>query len=392
VRDANVFVVQPPTVRGLGGSAGVQLFLQDLGGLGPEALAAARDRLIDAASQRPEFRRPRTNSLTETPQLAIRIDDHQAGTLGVATSTINETLSIALGGSYVNDFIDRGRVKRVLVQGEGAFRAEPDSLRHWYVRNASGQMVSFSAFASSSWVSGPRQLVRYNGSAAYEIQTDITPGVSSGAAMAAMQALLREMPPGIGYEWSGRSYQERLSGDQAPLLYAVSVLFIFLCLAALYESWSVPFSVMLVVPLGILGALSASHLGGQNNDVFFQVGLLTTVGLSAKNAILIVEFAETLRAQGLGLLEATLKACRQRLRPILMTSLAFGMGVLPLALASGAGSGSQRAIGVGVLGGMISATVLGILFVPLFYLWVKSLFSKAEPKLANPTGAPEAAA
>ncbi len=376
VRDANVFVVQPPTVRGLGGSAGVQLFLQDLGGLGPEALAAARDRLIDAAAARPEFRRPRTNSLTETPQLAIEIDDHQAGTLGVSTTTINETMSIALGGSYVNDFIDRGRVKRVLMQGEGAFRAEPDSLRHWYVRNASGQMVSFSAFASSRWVNGPRQLVRYNGSPAYEIQTDIAPGVSSGAAMLAMQELLREMPPGVGYEWSGRSYQERLSGDQAPLLYAVSVLFIFLCLAALYESWSVPFSVMLVVPLGILGALAASHLGGQNNDVFFQVGLLTTVGLSAKNAILIVEFAETLRQQGLGLLDATLKACLQRLRPILMTSLAFGMGVLPLALASGAGSGSQRAIGVGVLGGMASSTALGIFFVPLFYLGVKTLFSK----------------
>jgi hydrophobe/amphiphile efflux-1 (HAE1) family protein len=387
VRDANVFVVQPPTVRGLGGSAGVQLFLQDLGGLGPQALADARDSLIDAATARPEFRRPRTNSLAETPQLAIHIDDHQAGTLGVSTATINETLSIALGGAYVNDFIDRGRVKRVLVQGEGAYRAESDSLRHWYVRNASGQMVSFSAFASGSWVNGPRQLVRYNGSPAYEIQTDIAPGVSSGAAMLAMQELLREMPPGIGYEWSGRSYQERLSGDQAPLLYAVSVLFIFLCLAALYESWSVPFSVMLVVPLGILGALAASHLGGQNNDVFFQVGLLTTVGLSAKNAILIVEFAETLRSQGMGLLEATLKACRQRLRPILMTSLAFGMGVLPLALASGAGSGSQRAIGVGVLGGMISATVLGIYFVPLFYLWVKTLFSKRAPQAAVPPAA-----
>ncbi|HEY0821299.1 MAG TPA: efflux RND transporter permease subunit, partial [Rhizobacter sp.] len=378
VRDANVYVVQPPTVRGLGGSAGVQLFLQDLGGLGPDALAAARDRLIDAAAERPEFRRPRTNSLAETPQLAIQIDDRQAGALGVSTAMINETMSIALGGSYVNDFIDRGRVKRVLVQGEGAYRAAPDSLRHWYVRNASGRMVSFSAFATSSWVTGPRQLVRYNGSPAYEIQADIAPGVSSGAAMVAMQELLGQMPPGIGYEWSGRSYQERLSGNQAPLLYAVSILFIFLCLAALYESWSVPFSVMLVVPLGILGALAASHLGGQSNDVFFQVGLLTTVGLSAKNAILIVEFAETLRNQGMGLVEATLKACRQRLRPILMTSLAFGMGVLPLALAGGAGSGSQQAIGVGVLGGMASATALGIFFVPLFYLWVKSLFSRRK--------------
>ena len=384
VRDANIFVVQPPTVRGLGGSAGVQLFLQDLGGLGDQALARARDQLIDAATERPEFSRPRSNSLTETPQLAIRFDDQKAGVLGVSTSTINDTLSIALGGSYVNDFIDRGRVKRVLMQSEGAYRASPDSLRHWYVRNASGEMVSFSAFATSSWVSGPRQLVRYNGSPAYEIQADIAPGVSSGAAMMAMEQLLSDMPPGIGYQWSGRSFQERLSGDQAPLLYAVSVLFIFLCLAALYESWSVPFSVLLVVPLGILGALAASHLGGQSNDVFFQVGLLTTVGLSAKNAILIVEFAETLRSQGMGLLDATLKACQQRLRPILMTSLAFGMGVLPLALASGAGSGSQRAIGFGVLGGMISATVLGIFFVPLFYLWVKSLFSRGKPQPPAP--------
>ncbi len=391
VRDANVFVVQPPTVRGLGGSAGVQLFLQDLGGLGDDALARARDQLIDAAAARPEFSRPRTNSLTETPQLAIKIDDHQAGVLGVATATINDTMSIALGGAYVNDFVDRGRVKRVLVQGEGAYRAEPDSLRHWYVRNASGQMVSFSAFATSSWVNGPRQLVRYNGSPAYEIQSDIAADVSSGAAMVAMEQLLREMPSGIGYEWAGRSFQERLSGDQAPLLYAVSVLFIFLCLAALYESWSVPLSVMLVVPLGIFGALAASHLGGQNNDVFFQVGLLTTVGLSAKNAILIVEFAESLRTQGMGVLEATLKACRLRLRPILMTSLAFGMGVLPLVLASGAGSGSQQAIGFGVLGGMASATVLGIFFVPLFYLWVRSLFARrAARAAAAPTQAAKA--
>ncbi len=391
VRDANIFVVQPPTVRGLGGSAGLQLFLQDLGGVGPVALAAARDQLIDAATARPEFRRPRTNSLSETPQLAIQIDDHQAGTLGVSTATINDTMSIAMGGSYINDFIDRGRVKRVLMQGEAASRAEPDSLMHWYVRNASGQMVSFSAFASSSWVNGPRQLVRYNGSPAYEIQSDLAPGVSSGAAMLALEQLLREMPPGVGYEWAGRSYQERLSGSQAPLLYAISVLFIFLCLAALYESWAVPFSVMLVVPLGILGALAGSHLGGQNNDVFFQVGLLTTVGLSAKNAILIVEFAETLRSRGMGVLEATLDACRQRLRPILMTSLAFGMGVLPLALASGAGSGSQRAIGFGVLGGMVSATALGIFFVPLFYLWVKALFSR-KPKAPGAPAAQQAAA
>ncbi|MFG6431994.1 efflux RND transporter permease subunit [Roseateles sp. LYH14W] len=382
IRDANVFILQPPTVRGLGGSAGIQLFLQDLGGLGQDKLVEAREQLIELANQRPELSRTRTNSLTETPQLQISIDDHKAGVLGVQPNVINDTMSIALGGAYVNDFIDRGRVKRVLVQGEGAYRAAPDSINHWYVRNTAGQMVSFAAFASSSWINGPRQLVRYNGSSAYEIQADVPPGVSSGVAMKAMEEVLAEMPPGIGYEWSGRSYQERLSGDQAPLLYAVSVLFIFLCLAALYESWSVPFSVMLVVPLGILGALAASHLGGQNNDVFFQVGLLTTVGLSAKNAILIVEFAQTLLARGMSLMDAVLMASRQRLRPILMTSLAFMMGVLPLAYSSGAGSGSQQAIGFGVLGGMASATVLGIFFVPLFYLWVQRRFTRAKPAAA----------
>ncbi|PTT90847.1 hydrophobe/amphiphile efflux-1 family RND transporter, partial [Pelomonas sp. HMWF004] len=265
IRDANVFILQPPTVRGLGGSAGIQLFLQDLGGLGQDKLIEAREQLIELANKRPELSRTRTNSLTETPQLQISIDDHKAGVLGVQPNVINDTMSIALGGAYVNDFLDRGRVKRVLVQGEGAYRAAPDSINHWYVRNTAGQMVSFAAFASSSWINGPRQLVRYNGSSAYEIQADVPPGVSSGVAMKVMEEVLAEMPPGIGYEWAGRSYQERLSGDQAPLLYAVSVLFIFLCLAALYESWSVPFSVMLVGPLGIFGALIASHLGGQNN-------------------------------------------------------------------------------------------------------------------------------
>jgi hydrophobe/amphiphile efflux-1 (HAE1) family protein len=392
VRDAQVFIVQPATVRGLGGSAGIQLFLQDLGGLGQAQLIAARDQLIELGNQRPELSRTRTQSLAETPQLTINIDDQKAGALGVQPNVINDTLSIALGSSYVNDFIDRGRVKRVLVQGEAAFRASPENLKHWYVRSNSGQMVSVAAFASSEWSTAPRQLVRYNGSPAFEIQADVPPGVSSGAAMMVMEELLREMPAGVGYEWAGRSYQERLSGDQAPLLYAVSVLFIFLCLAALYESWSVPFSVMLVVPLGILGALAGSHLGGQNNDVFFQVGLLTTVGLSAKNAILIVEFAEALRQQGMGLFDATLRACRLRVRPIIMTSLAFGMGVLPLALASGAGSGSQQAIGFGVLGGMISATVLGIFFVPLFYLWVRSLFSRGTPRPEAATPAHEVTA
>ncbi|MGN6830811.1 efflux RND transporter permease subunit [Paucibacter sp. M5-1] len=376
VRDAQVFILLPPAVRGLGANAGFAVQLQDVGGLGPQALAEARDRFLELANARPELSRVRNNNLGDTPQFNIQIDDRKAGALGLSTASINDTLASAMGGAYVNDFIDRGRVKRVYIQGDAAFRMEPESIKHWYVRNNAGEMVPFSAFASASWQSGPRQLKRYNGMSAYELIGDAAPGVSSGTAMAIIEEIMAEMPKGIGFEWAGRSYQERLSGSQAPALYAISILFVFLCLAALYESWSVPFSVMLVVPLGILGALIASTLGGQSNDVYFQVGLLTTVGLSAKNAILIVEFAKTLQEQGMGLIEATLKAARQRLRPILMTSLAFMFGVLPLALASGAGSGSQRSIGFGVLGGMASATVLGIFFVPIFYVLIRGFFAR----------------
>ncbi|MES2716843.1 MAG: efflux RND transporter permease subunit [Pseudomonadota bacterium] len=387
VVDAQVFLLLPPAVRGLGANAGFSLQLQDVGGIGPEALAQARDRFLELAAKRPELVRMRNNNLAETPQFSIQIDDRKAGALGLATASINDTLASAMGGSYINDFIDRGRVKKVTMQGDAPFRMAPDSINLWHVRNASGQMVPFSAFASSRWSNGPRQLTRYNGMSSYELIGDAAPGVSSGEGMAIIEDLVRQLPPGVGFEWSGRSYQERLSGSQAPLLYAVSIVFVFLCLAALYESWSVPFSVMLVVPLGILGALAASSLGGQSNDVYFQVGLLTTVGLSAKNAILIVEFAQALQQQGMGLVDATLKAVRQRLRPILMTSLAFMMGVLPLALSSGAGSGSQRSIGVGVLGGMASATVLGIFFVPLFYVLVCKLFGRRRAPAQPPAPA-----
>jgi len=375
LRDAQVFLLLPPAVRGLGANAGFAMQLQDVGGVGPEALAQARDRFLALAAERKELVRVRNNNLAETPQFSIRIDDRKTGALGVPTTAVNDTLSSAMGGSYVNDFIDRGRVKRVYIQGDAPFRTEPQSINLWHVRNIAGAMVPFSAFSSSSWSSGPRQLTRYNGMSSYELIGDAATGISSGEGMDIIETLMREMPAGIGFEWAGRSYQERLSGSQAPLLYGVSILFVFLCLAALYESWTIPFSVMLVVPLGILGALAASTLGGQTNDVYFQVGLLTTVGLSAKNAILIVEFAQTLQQQGMGLIDATLKAVRLRLRPILMTSLAFMMGVLPLAFASGAGSGSQRSIGVGVLGGMFSATVLAF-FVPVFYVVILGLFSR----------------
>ncbi len=389
VRDAQIFILLPPAVRGLGANAGFSVQLQDLGGLGAKALAEARDKFLDLANRRPELSRVRNNNLVDTPQFNIRIDDRRAGALGVPTASINDTLSAAMGGSYVNDFIDRGRVKKVYMQGDAPFRMDPDSIKAWHVRNAQGEMVAFSAFSSTGWTFGPPQLTRYNGMASYELIGDPAPGVSSGQAMKAIEETMAQLPQGIGYEWSGRSYQERLSGAQAPMLYAVSILFVFLCLAALYESWSVPFSVMLVVPLGILGALLASTLAGQTNDVYFQVGLLTTVGLSAKNAILIVEFAKSLQEQGMGLVDATLKAVRQRLRPILMTSLAFMFGVLPLALSTGAGSGSRRSIGVGVLGGMATATVLGVVFVPLFYVLIRGFF---ESRRARRDGVPALAA
>jgi HAE1 family hydrophobic/amphiphilic exporter-1/multidrug efflux pump len=390
--NANVFVMLPPAVRGLGSNAGFDVQLQDLGGIGHGALAQAREQFLALAKKDPALSQVRSNNLDDTPQFAIDIDDRKASALGLSTSDINDTLSSAMGGSYVNDFINNGRVKKVYVQADAPFRMQPDSVNSWYVRNASSEMVPFSAFASSRWTYGSPQLSRYNGMSSFELIGDPAAGVSSGAAMDAVENIMKQLPQGIGYEWAGSSYQERLSGSQAPLLYAVSILFVFLCLAALYESWSVPFSVMLVVPLGVLGAVLATKLAGLSNDVYFQVGLLATVGLSAKNAILIVEFAKQLQDEGVALVEATLQAVRLRLRPILMTSLAFMFGVLPLALSTGAGSGSRRAIGVGVLGGIATATALGIFFVPLFFVVIRRFFAqKKKPAAASTlTALPEA--
>ncbi len=386
IGDADVFVMQPPAVRGLGQSSGFDLQLKDVAGLGHEALVAAREQLIELARQDPRLQGVRSNGLDDTPQLKVTIDDRKAGALSLTTSDINTTLSTALGGSYVNDFLNQGRVKKVYVQGQASSRMQADDLDHWFVRNSNDEMVPFSSFASSSWTSGSPLLERYNGSSSLEVVGDPAPGVSSGVAMDAVESIIKQLPEGISYEWTGQSYQLRLSGSQAPLLYAISVLFVFLCLAALYESWSVPFSVMLVVPLGVVGAVLATRFSGLSNDVYFQVGLLTTVGLAAKNAILIVEFAKHLQEQPNSLIDATLIAVRQRLRPILMTSLAFMFGVLPLAMSSGAGSAGRQAIGTGVLGGMFSATVLGIFFVPLFFVLIRRRFSRVSTPTTDRTG------
>ncbi|WP_460114350.1 efflux RND transporter permease subunit [Pseudomonas sp. H3_G03] len=387
IGDADAFVMQPPTVRGLGQSSGFDLQLKDLGGLGHDALVAAREQFLELARKDARLLGVRSNGLDDAPQLKVSIDDRKAGALSLSTSDINSTLETALGGTYVNDFLNQGRVKKVYVQGQASSRMQAADLDHWFVRNSNNEMVPFSSFASSTWGYGSPLLERYNGNASLEIVGDPAPGVSSGDAMAAVEAIVRQLPQGIGYEWTGQSYQLRLSGSQAPLLYGISVLFVFLCLAALYESWSVPFSVILVVPLGVIGAVLATRVAGLSNDVYFQVGLLTTVGLAAKNAILIVEFAKHLQEQGSSVIDATLVAVRQRLRPILMTSLAFMFGVLPLALSTGAGSAGRQAIGTGVLGGMFSATVLGIFFVPLFFVLIRGRFGRVRSaNQSAPTG------
>ena len=349
INEARVFATNPPAISGLGSSAGFDMELEDHAGNGHAALMAARDTLLDLAAKDDRLTRVRHNGLDDSPQLQIDIDQRKAQALGVSIDDINNTLQTAWGSSYVNDFMDRGRVKKVYVQSAAPYRMLPDDINLWYVRNSSGTMVPFSAFATSRWQTGSPRLERYNGYSAVEIIGEAAPGISTGTAMAIMEDLTRQLPNGFGLDWTAMSYQERLSGAQAPALYAISLLVVFLCLAALYESWSIPFSVMLVVPLGVIGALMATWMRGLENDVYFQVGLLTVIGLSAKNAILIVEFANELNEKGEDLLAATLSACRQRLRPILMTSLAFIFGVLPMATSTGAGSGSQHAVGTGVL-------------------------------------------
>lgn len=376
IKEAQVFAFNLPPIPELGTATGFDFYLQDRAGLGHDKLMAARNQLLSMAAQDPNLVRVRPNGMEDTPQLDVKIDYEKALAQGLSISDINSTLSTAWGSSYVNDFVDRGRVKKVYLQADAPFRMNPEDLKLWYVRNSTGQMVPFSAFASTEWSFGSPRLERYNGVSAMEIVGEAAPGKSTGDAMAAIEQMVKQLPEGIGIEWTGLSLQERQAGSQAPSLYAISLLVVFLCLAALYESWSIPFSVMLVVPLGVLGAILAATMRGLENDVYFQVGLLTTIGLSAKNAILIVEFAKELYDKGMGLGEAVVEAARLRLRPILMTSLAFILGVLPLVISSGAGASSRNAIGTGVMGGMISATVLAIFFVPLFFVLVTRHFTK----------------
>ncbi|MGN4977036.1 efflux RND transporter permease subunit [Aeromonas sp. 95A] len=389
IKEAQVFAFNLPPIPELGTATGFDFFLQDRGGIGHDKLMAARNQLLGMAAQDPTLVRVRPNGMEDTPQLDIKIDYEKALAQGLSIADINNTLATAWGSSYVNDFVDRGRIKKVYMQADAPFRMNPEDLKLWYVRNSAGQMVPFSAFASTEWSFGSPRLERYNGVPAMEIVGEAAPGKSTGDAMAAIEQMVKQLPEGVGIEWTGLSFQERQAGSQAPALYAISLLVVFLCLAALYESWSIPFSVMLVVPLGVLGAIVAATLRGLENDVYFQVGLLTTIGLSAKNAILIVEFAKELYDKGMSLGEAVVEAARLRLRPILMTSLAFILGVLPLVISSGAGASSRNAIGTGVMGGMISATVLAIFFVPLFFVLVMRYFTSHQSKEASMAAAVE---
>lgn len=380
IKDAMVFPFVPPAITQLGTSSGFNLQLQDLSGLGHDVLMEARNQFLQLAGQDARLVGVRPNGQNDNPQYKLDIDQEKAIALGVSLNDINSIFATAWASSYVNDFIDKGRVKKVFVQGEAKYRMLPEDVGNWYVRNLKEEMVPFSAFTSGRWIFGSPRLERYNGVSSMNVLGQGAPGISSGDAMLAVEEIAAQLPRGIGFEWTGMSLQERTSGSQAPLLYALSILVVFLCLAALYESWSVPFAVMLVVPLGILGAVVFALGRGLANDVYFQVGLLTTIGLAAKNAILIVEFAKTLYEEGLSLVDATMQAVRMRLRPIIMTSLAFMLGVTPLVISTGAGSGSQNAIGTGVFGGMLSATVLAIFFVPVFFVVV---FRFMAPTQAN---------
>ncbi|MFW2045609.1 efflux RND transporter permease subunit [Acinetobacter variabilis] len=394
VKDASyIMPLQLPAMPELGVSAGFNMQLKAASGQSHEQLLAARNTVLGLAAQDKRLAGVRPNGQEDNPQYRVIVDHAQAGALGVSISEINSTMSMAWGGSYINDFLDRGRVKKVYVQGEASSRMMPEDLNQWYVRNNRGEMVPFSAFATGEWTYGSPRLERYNGVSAMNIQGTPAPGVSSGDAMRAMEEIIAKLPEmgmqGFDYEWTGLSLEERESGAQAPFLYALSLLIVFLCLAALYESWSIPFSVLLVVPLGIVGALFLTFGGmilfkdpNLSNNIYFQVAIIAVIGLSAKNAILIVEFAKELQEQGEELFDATLHAAKMRLRPIIMTTLAFGFGVLPLALASGAGAGSQHSVGYGVLGGVISSTLLGIFFIPVFYVWIRSIF-KYKPKQQN---------
>ncbi|MCG3866052.1 MULTISPECIES: efflux RND transporter permease subunit [unclassified Photobacterium] len=380
IKNAMVFSFAPPAVIELGTASGFDFYLQDRSGQGHDKLIAARNQLLGLAAQNPNLVGVRPNGQEDAPMYQINIDQAKIRALGIDIQSVNKVLGTAWGSSYVNDFIDRGRVKKVFVQGDAQYRMKPTDLDTWYVRNNKGEMVPFSAFATGEWKYASPRLERFNATPAVNIQGSVVAGYSTGQAMLDIEEMVKQLPPGFGVEWNGLSYEERLSGNQAPMLYALSILVVFLVLAALYESWSVPFAVVLVVPLGIIGALLAMNARGMPNDVFFQVGLLTTVGLATKNAILIVEFAKEYYEKGAGLVEATLHAVRVRLRPIIMTSLAFGLGVVPLAISTGVGSGGKNAIGTAVLGGMLSSTFLGIFFIPIFFVVVERIFSRGKKK------------
>jgi multidrug efflux pump len=380
IKDAIIFPVNPPAISELGTSSGFDFQLQDLAGLGHAKLVEARNQLLAMAATNPHVAQVRLQGLEDTAQVKLNIDEDKATTLGVSLGEVNTVMQANFGSLYINNFVNGNRVQRVIMQLDAPFRMLPEDIGRVYVRNNKGSMVPLSAFTTIEWTYGAPVLQRYNGFPSMEIIGSAPPGKSTGEAMRAMEEMASKLPAGVGYEWTGQSYEERLSGAQAPRLYVISLIVVFLCLAALYESWSIPLAVILVVPLGIVGALAATTLRGLPNDVYFKVGLLVIVGLSTKNAILIIEFAEHLMEQGKGLVEATLEAVHLRLRPILMTSVAFILGVLPLAISRGAGSASQNAIGTGVIGGMLTATFLAIFLVPVFYVVVRGVFRKRKPR------------
>lgn len=378
-----VYPIAPPAIQGFGNASGFNLQLQDIGGVGHAKLLDARNMLLGMSAQNEHVVGVRPNGQEDAPKLKVNINQEQAAAYDLDMTTINTTLAQAFGGSYVNDFIDRGRIKKVYMQGNPDSRATPEDINKWHVRNAQGQMIGFGAFSDSQWEFGSLALHRYNGLSSLNVQGAAASGKSTGDAMLAMEEMIAQLPEGIGHEWTGLSLEERKSGGQALPLYIISMLVVFLCLAALYESWSVPFSVMLVIPLGVIGAVVFTMLRGFANDVYLQVGLLTVIGLSAKNAILIIEFAKAIQESGKSLKESVMTAARLRLRPIIMTSLAFGIGVVPLMIATGAGSGSQNAVGTSVVGGVITATFLGVFFIPMFYVWVRSVFPYKHKKTIN---------
>jgi len=379
LREATIYVFPPPPIRELGNATGFDFELIDMGGIGHKALMAARNQLLEMAAKHPALQRVRPNGMEDVPEYRVDIDWERAGALGVPINSIHTTISAAFGGAYVNDFIQRGRVKRVYVQADAPYRMLPEDLQLLYVRNEEGKMVPFDSFATTRWTTGSPRLERFNGFPAMNIWGEPAPGHSTGEAMKAMEELMKKMPPGVGFDWTGISYQERMATTQAPILYAFSILVIFLCVAALYESWTIPFVNMLMLPLGVFGALAATYLRGLSNDVYFQIGFLTTMGLSTKNAILIIQFIRDQLRHGRSLIEATLDAVRIRFRPVVMTSLAFFFGTLPLALATGAGAGAMNAIGTAVTGGMISATFIDLIFIPMFFVLISQLFGRKTP-------------